>query len=185
MKYLVKLILFLSSFPSAPFLPSFYPLHLPSSSPPSPSPSALFICLLYPQLLWILILIFSCIFLLRYIPAAAAFGGMCIGLLTVLADFLGTLRYAPAICYSFVDIFSLILPCVYWCSVGVFFSFSATTYVRFYLKILRDHLLFFVSTTSLCTGRPYVHPHLIPYTLILNTKYLTSNFLLFATWLHY
>lgn len=30
----------------------------------------------------------------RYIPAAAAFGGMCIGLLTVLADFLGT--YAPA-----------------------------------------------------------------------------------------
>ena len=28
----------------------------------------------------------------RYIPAAAAFGGMCIGLLTVLADFLGTLR---------------------------------------------------------------------------------------------
>jgi protein transport protein SEC61 subunit alpha len=25
----------------------------------------------------------------RYIPAAAAFGGMCIGLLTVLADFLG------------------------------------------------------------------------------------------------
>jgi len=27
----------------------------------------------------------------RYIPAAAAFGGMCIGLLTVLADFLGTI----------------------------------------------------------------------------------------------
>ena len=27
----------------------------------------------------------------RYIPAAAAFGGMCIGLLTILADFLGAI----------------------------------------------------------------------------------------------
>ena len=34
-----------------PFLLPFCHLHLPSSSPPSPSPSALFICLLYPQLL--------------------------------------------------------------------------------------------------------------------------------------
>ena len=32
---------------------------------------------------------FFTLFFFRYIPAAAAFGGMCIGLLTVLADFLG------------------------------------------------------------------------------------------------
>ena len=110
------------SYPFPPsLLPSSSPLFFPSPLRPLLPLPFFFICLLYPQSL--LFLFFSWIFHLRYIPAAAAFGGMCIGLLTVLADFLGTLRYAPAIDYSFVDILSLSLPCVYLFSVGVDFFF--------------------------------------------------------------
>ena len=48
----------------------------------------------------------------RYIPAAAAFGGMCIGLLTVLADFLGAIGsgtgilLAVTIIYQYYEMFS-------------------------------------------------------------------------------
>lgn len=47
----------------------------------------------------------------RYIPAAAAFGGMCIGLLTVLADFLGAIGsgtgilLAVTIIYQYYEMF--------------------------------------------------------------------------------
>ena len=48
----------------------------------------------------------------RYIPAAAAFGGMCIGALTILADFLGAIGsgtgilLAVTIIYSYYEIFT-------------------------------------------------------------------------------
>jgi protein transport protein SEC61 subunit alpha len=48
----------------------------------------------------------------RYIPAAAAFGGMCIGLLTVLADFLGAIGsgtgilLAVTIIYQYYEMFA-------------------------------------------------------------------------------
>ena len=47
----------------------------------------------------------------RYIPAAAAFGGMCIGLLTVLADFMGAIGsgtgilLAVTIIYQYYEMF--------------------------------------------------------------------------------
>ena len=47
----------------------------------------------------------------RYIPAAAAFGGMCIGLLTILADFLGAIGsgtgilLAVTIIYQYYEVF--------------------------------------------------------------------------------
>jgi protein transport protein SEC61 subunit alpha len=47
----------------------------------------------------------------RYIPAAAAFGGMCIGLLTVLADFTGAIGsgtgilLAVTIIYQYYEMF--------------------------------------------------------------------------------
>jgi protein transport protein SEC61 subunit alpha len=48
----------------------------------------------------------------RYIPAAAAFGGMCIGLLTVMADFLGAIGsgtgilLAVTIIYQYYEMFA-------------------------------------------------------------------------------
>jgi protein transport protein SEC61 subunit alpha len=47
----------------------------------------------------------------RYIPVAASFGGMCIGMLTVLADFLGAIGsgtgilLAVTIIYQYFEIF--------------------------------------------------------------------------------
>jgi protein transport protein SEC61 subunit alpha len=38
----------------------------------------------------------------RYIPAAAAFGGMCIGLLTVMADFMGAIGSGTCLHEEFV-----------------------------------------------------------------------------------
>ena len=47
----------------------------------------------------------------RYIPTAAAFGGLCIGALSVLADFLGTFRPALLSCWEtdFMGVLFLIL----------------------------------------------------------------------------
>lgn len=57
-------------------------------------------------------LFLSCFFLsYRYIPTAAAFGGLCIGALSVLADFLGAIGsgtgilLAVTIIYQYFEIF--------------------------------------------------------------------------------
>lgn len=42
----------------------------------------------------------------RYIPTAAAFGGMCIGALTVIADFLGAIGTGTGILLSVTIIYS-------------------------------------------------------------------------------
>lgn len=52
-----------------------------------------------------------CLFVRRYIPTAAAFGGLCIGALSVLADFLGAIGsgtgilLAVTIIYQYFEIF--------------------------------------------------------------------------------
>ena len=43
----------------------------------------------------------------RYIPTAAAFGGMCIGALSVIADFMGAIGSGTGILLSVTIIFSL------------------------------------------------------------------------------
>jgi protein transport protein SEC61 subunit alpha len=53
----------------------------------------------------------SCLSVCRYIPTAAAFGGLCIGALSVLADFLGAIGsgtgilLAVTIIYQYFEIF--------------------------------------------------------------------------------
>jgi len=42
-------------------------------------------------------------YLNRYIPIAATFGGMCIGLLTITADFLGAIGSGFPFLYLFAD----------------------------------------------------------------------------------
>ena len=79
-----------SPFSSIFFIPFFFfLLSLCSSTHPLISSTLLLSSLYVKTFQFFPLTSFFLNFFSRYIPAAAAFGGMCIGLLTVLADFLG------------------------------------------------------------------------------------------------
>lgn len=78
----------------------------------------------------------------RYIPIAASFGGMCIGALTILADFLGAIGSGTGIL--------LAVTIIYQYTEGKPFSLSHSLFFRFPSQFLvhRSLILFFLSFCS-------------------------------------
>lgn len=56
------------------------------------------------MVLWVVLIGFGFL-LCRYIPTAAAFGGMCIGALTVVADFMGAIGSGTGILLAVTTIY--------------------------------------------------------------------------------